>query len=119
MSYDISFKVKVAGINKYIIVGDCRANVTWNVRDMIVKSTGLSWNNGSNNGLCIDIIPAIRKGYWELTTYPEKYKQYESPNGWGTIEWTREFFMEIIESWQKYIKWEDEEIVNVTTFWIE
>ena len=60
MSYDISFKVKVEGLeDTYVSVGECDANITWNVREMIVKSTGLEWKNEQNNGLCKDVIPYI------------------------------------------------------------
>ena len=45
MSYDITFKVKVAGIDKYVPVGDCTANITWNVGKIIRLSTGLEWKN--------------------------------------------------------------------------
>lgn len=119
MSYDIAFKVKVEGIDKYIEVGNCDANTTWNVREMIVKSTGLEWNNCANNGLCKDIIPHIEKGWGELNRYPEKYKQYEAKNGWGTVESTKRFFETIISAWNGFVKWEDKELIDVTTFWIE
>ena len=34
MSYDISFKVKVDGLdNYYVKVGNCTANITWNLRE--------------------------------------------------------------------------------------
>ena len=32
MSYDISFKVTVEGVDAYVPVGTCDANITWNVR---------------------------------------------------------------------------------------
>ena len=118
MSYDISFRVKVEGIDQYVEVGACNANTTWNVREMIVKSTGLEWNNCDNNGLCNDVIPCIKKGYKELMNRPEKYKKYEAKNGWGTVESTREFFKTIIDEWEQFKKWEDKELVDVTTFWI-
>ncbi len=67
MSYDISFKVKVEGLeNRYVEVCDPNANITWNLREMIRKSTELEWNNEANNGLCIDVIPHISKGLSEL-----------------------------------------------------
>ena len=43
MSYDITFKVKVDGVNQYVPIGDCNANITWNVRKIIELSTGLTW----------------------------------------------------------------------------
>lgn len=122
MSYDIQFKVKVQGLeyDRYVDVGECTANVTWNLREMIVKSTGLEWKNEESNGLCIDVIPKIIHGYSELSNFPEKYKQYESPNGWGTIEGCKNFFLTIIREWDAFCEdsWTDD-LVNVTYFWIE
>lgn len=119
MSYDISFKVKVEGIDKYVDVGHCDANTTWNVREMIVESTGLEWHNCANNGLCKDVIPYIERGFGELTRYPEKYRKYEASNGWGTVESTIKFFNRILKCWEFFAKYEDKELVDVTTFWIE
>jgi hypothetical protein len=118
MSYDISFKVKVEGIEAYATVGNCDANVTWNVRKMIEVSTGLPWINCANNGLCVDVVPKIMHGYAELLNYPWRYKKHEAENGWGTVEGTREFFKRIICAWEEFAKW-NEELAPVTTFWIE
>lgn len=119
MSYDISFKVKVEGVNAYVIVGDCEANTTWNAREMIMQSTGLEWRNRDNNGFCNDVILYIERGLHELTAHPEKYKKYESANGWGTVEGTKRFFEEIIKAWRDFKLWEDKALVDVATFWIE
>ena len=62
MSYDISFKAKAEGVDAYVTVGACDANITWNVRKIIEKSTGLEWKNCQNNGLCVDVIPKIEAG---------------------------------------------------------
>lgn len=83
MSYDISFKVKVEGIDHYIDLDCCDANITWNVREIITRSTGLPWENEANNGLVKDIVPAIRNGLTELERNGDAYKQYEASNGWG------------------------------------
>jgi hypothetical protein len=119
MSYDIKFKVKVEGANLWIEVGNYGAGTTWNVREMIVKSTGLEWKNNENNGLCKDVIPYIRKGYEELVHHPEKYRQYEPNNGWGTVESTRLFFQTLLEDWQNFQWWEDPKLIDLVTFWIE
>lgn len=119
MSYDISFKVKVEGVDRYIRIGECYANTTWNVREMIIKATGLEWKNCENNGFCKDIIPCIEKGYNELTYHPEEYKKYEAVNGWGTVESTRDFFGAILESWRDMKRHEEKDLLDVVTFWIE
>lgn len=118
MSYDVSFKVKVEGVDAYVEVGDCDANITWNVRKIIELSTGLPWINCANNGLCVDVIPKIADGYKELSISPEKYMQYEAKNGWGTVHGTRSFFKRILDCWEDFIRWH-EELVPVVVFWIE
>lgn len=117
MSYDICFKVKVQDIDRYISVGECSANITWNVGKMIRESTGLEWKNEENNGLCKDVIPHIAHAYRELSKYPERYKKYESPNGWGTIEGCRRFFMTIMDDWDDFCE-EYPDLIDVTYFWI-
>ncbi len=117
MSYDIDFRVKGEGTDQWLSVGECTANTTWNVRKMIEVSTGLPWINCKNNGLCKDVIPAIEKGYFELTNYPEKYIQYEAPNGWGTVETTARFFERIIKEWKDFKRTEPE-LAEAATFWI-
>lgn len=118
MSYDISFKAKVENFDYYVTVGHCEANTTWNVREMICKSTGLDWKNCQNNGLCKDVMPKIEAGYNELTFNPYKYKKYEAANGWGTVESTRDFFKQILDDWKDTIRF-DNEIEEFATFWIE
>ena len=117
MSYDISFKVKVEGLDKYVEVGDCDANITWNVRKIIELSTGLPWVNEANNGLCVDVIPKIEQGLRELRRNPQKYKPYEASNGWGTVQGTIHFYERILAAWDEFISWH-EELVPVATFWI-
>ena len=118
MSYDIAFRVKVEGVDKYVDVGDCDANITWNVRKIIELSTGLPWHNEANNGYCKDVIPHIEAGLLELKTHPEKYKPYEAKNGWGTVEGTIHFFERVLFYWNRLCDWEGDEIANVATFWI-
>lgn len=118
MSYDISFKVKVEGVDAWVDVGDCEANTTWNVRKMITESTGLPWNNCCDNGLCSEVIPHIENGLHELVNNPEKYKQYEAKNGWGTVESTIRFFRRIIDDWNR-LKLFEPDVAPVAKFWIE
>lgn len=121
MSYDIAFKVKVEGLkDRYVDVGECSANITWNLRDMIVNSTDLEWKNEANNGLCKDVIPYIVDGLYELNKYPYKYEKYEAENGWGTIEGCKRFFTTIINDWNDFCEdYSTRDLVDATYFWIE
>ena len=118
MSYDISFRVKVEGIDRYVPVGSQSANITWNVGEIIRRSTGLEWKNEQNNGLCVDVIPKIKAGLQELKTHPSKYKKYEASNGWGTVDGTIRFFELIIREWDELVFFEGTEIAEIATFWI-
>ena len=100
MSYDISYRVRcLEKPDVWVDVGLIDANITYNVGDMIRASTGLEWKNDADNGLVKDVIPCIMKGLEELEKYPEKYKKYESPNGWGTISGCKNFFTRCILDW--------------------
>ena len=52
MSYDISFKVKVEGIDHYIDLECCEANITWNVREIITRSLGKRGKQRFGQGHC-------------------------------------------------------------------
>lgn len=117
MSYDISFRVKVEGADVWLPVGDYRANITYNVGELIRHATGLQWLNCENNGLCANIIPYIRRGLEKLRAHPERYKKYESPNGWGTVEGVISFFAKVLEEWDNFVA-DNPELANLATFWI-
>ena len=118
MGYDIRFKVKVEGKDIYVPVGDCEAGTTWNVRDIIVKSTGLEWKNEASNGLVKDVIPNIVKGIGELVSKPELYKPLEPKNGWGSVKSTIRFFEDIYTAY-KELRRQSPELLEVAEFWIE
>lgn len=123
MSYDVSFRVKVEGL-KDVYVEPCRnssdANITWNVREMIIKSTGLeNWCAEGVVGLCKDVIPHIADGLAELERYPEKYKQYEAENGWGTVSGCKHFFTWILKDWATYTEdYSTRDLADVTYFYV-
>ena len=119
MSYDISFKVKVEGADLYVPVGNCEANITWNVREIITASTGLEWHNEANNGYCTEVIPKIGQGIHELQTKRKKYIPLEPENGWGSVDGVIRFFSQILRDWEDFGRWQDPELINLATFWVE
>ena len=121
MSYDITYRVRcLEKPDVWVDVGLIDANITYNVGDMIRASTGLEWKNEADNGLVKDVIPYIIKGLDELEKHPEKYKKYESDNGWGTIGGCKNFFGNILKAWSNFStdSW-TADLAPVTYFWIE
>lgn len=99
MSYDVHFCVREKNTDELITIGES-SNITWNVRELIYQSSGWDIKNEASNGLAKDIIPMMVKGRSELQMFPEKYKQYESPNGWGTIQGVMRFYNDVIKEWE-------------------
>lgn len=118
MSYDIEFKVRVADTDSYVTVKESDANITWNVSEIIRKSTGLPWINEANNGLCVDIVPKIQAGITELVRNGQKYKAMEPENKFGSVDGTIRFFRTIVSDWNDYVVSNDPAVVAVTTFWV-
>lgn len=118
MSYDIKFKVRVADTDSYVTVKESDANITWNVSEIIRKSTGLPWINEANNGLCVDIVPKIQAGITELVRNGQKYKAMEPENKFGSVDGTIRFFRTIVSDWNDYVVSNDPAVVAVTTFWV-
>ena len=97
MSYDVKLKAKLEGIDKYIVVADV-GGTTWNVKELIKQASGWNIQNEANNGTAAFIGKEALKGIIELENNPEKYIEYEAPNGWGTVEGTLRFFRKLHEA---------------------
>lgn len=118
MSYSISMRVRIHNTKCYLSLGVTDANTTYNLKQMIQKSTGLDWKNNQDNGYAYRIIPKIQQGFHNLTIHPEKYRQYEAENGWGTVEQCRDFFAWILKDWNEFIVGAEPEVVKRIKFWI-
>ena len=119
MGCDINFKVKVEGTDKYVPVGNCDAFLTLNVQKMIEISNGMTWPNEGNIGFCKDVIPKIAYAVAEVCKNPERYKPYESGNGFSVVKSIKMFYDGILEDFEDLIKAYGDDIANVTTFWVE
>jgi len=103
ISYDMRLKVKVEGLDIYAPVHwDYPVNITWNVSELIRQSSGWDIENEQNNGTAEYIGKFIEHGISELEKHPEKYKQYEAPNGWGTVKGTLKFYRRFLEYLKEY-----------------
>lgn len=101
MSYDISFKAKLEGVDQWVCVGDPFINFTSNTANMIKEVCG-SYPSQWNGKKCSDMYPILMQGASLLNNDPQKYKQFEAKNGWGTVNSTRDFLMDVADNCQKY-----------------
>ena len=76
------------------------ANITHNLTDM-ADACGLYealWRPDEINAVhARDLIPTLRDGLQRLKEDPYDYRQYDSPNGWGTYE----HFVPFVEQYLK------------------
>ena len=101
MSYDISFKAKLEGVDQWVYVGDDWINHTSNTAAMIKEVCG-SYPSAWNGKRCSDMYPVLMQGASLLNLNREKYRQFEPSNKWGTVETTIDFLMKISDNCDKY-----------------
>lgn len=101
MSYDVSFKARLAGTKQWVYVGDDWINHTSNTGNMIKEVCG-SHPSDWNGKKCKDMYPIIMQGISLLTVYPQKYRCFEPENGWGTVETTIAFLEKIAANCIKF-----------------
>lgn len=98
MSYDIRFGVKVAGApdDCFAVIGEPeRDSPTYNLRE--VFETSMDWDYHQGQWYPItEVLPKVQRGIKELTRHPEKYKELEPKNGWGTISSAVECLQSIV-----------------------
>lgn len=117
MSYDVSIRLPVKGFeDKWVEVADL-GNITWNVRELIRQSRGWEIKNEDNNGGVLAWMKKIKHARRELWVSPEKYKQYESPNGWGTVGGTLQFYETCLDSASNWIN-DNEELLPAAVVWV-
>ena len=116
MSYDISFQVRVHGTDLYVPAWRS-ANVTWNVRKIIVDFTGLEWKNEANNGLCTDVIPKIRQGSENIRAAIKEYDESNSPYSLDDLHTVDNFLSKILYDWRDFCSYHHD-LVHHVTFWI-
>lgn len=101
MSYDVSFKAKLEGTDQWVYVGADWINHTYNTAAMIKEVCG-SYPSDWDGRKCADMYPIIAQGAALLRDNPQRYRQFEPSNGWGTVETTLDFLMKIADNCEKY-----------------
>ena len=101
VSYDVSFKAKLEGVDQWVYVGDDWINHTSNTAAMIKEVCG-SYPSEWNGKRCADMYPVLMQGASLLCLHPKRYRQFEPGNCWGTVESTAEFLRQIADNCDKF-----------------
>lgn len=101
MSYDVSFKAKLEGVDQWVYVGDEWINYTSNTAAMIKEVCG-SYPSEWDGKKCVDMYPVLIQGVSLLKKDAMHYRQFEPSNGWGKVETTIDFLMKIADNCNKY-----------------
>lgn len=110
MSYDIGLYRK--GIkSKEKIYYDYDGNITYNVCEMLEVAFGEEHLRKWNDKPVVEFIEEFKKGYQDMMLNPTKYKQYDSPNGWGTYETTLKAIQKLYNCMIEYSKHDGSENV--------
>ena len=86
MSYDLRISVRVHGTDLHAVIATPEYdNPTYNLGVMFRMAMDWDFKQGDWYP-CAEVFDNITRGIQELTDQPDKYRQYEPDNGWGTIE---------------------------------
>ena len=99
MSYDIRWCVETVMPNndgeRFCVVRIPEYDSpTYNYRKMFVACMDWDYKQGEYYPMA-EVLPKLRHGLAQLVKHPEKYRQYEPENGWGTLNGA----IKCIESW--------------------
>ena len=101
MGYDVSFKAKLEGMDQWVYVGDSWVSHTSNTAAMMKEVCG-SYPSDWDGRRCADMYPVLMQGASLLLQYPQRYRQFEPGNGWGTVESTAKFLRRIADNCDKF-----------------
>lgn len=101
MSYDVSFKAKLEGIDQWVYVGADWINHTSNGCSMIKEVCG-SYPSAWDGKTAAELLPVLRQGIDLLRQYPQRYRPLEANGGWDTVENTLRFLVQIEENCSKF-----------------
>ena len=99
MSYDVSFKAKLEGVDQWVYVGADWISHSSNTGAMIKEVCG-SYPTDWDGKKCADMYPVLMQGVSLLNINPQRYRAFEA--GYSTVETTMDFLMKIADNCDKY-----------------
>ena len=95
MNYTVLLRLQLQE-EKWITMGE-NHTIPWDMRDLIVASSGWAVLNQESAGQASALVPKLEKGILELTQSPYRYTQYEVSHGIGSIHETLVFYQGLLE----------------------
>lgn len=99
--YNVSFKAKIEGVDVWVNVGDEWISYGTGTSAMIKAVCG-SYPSDWHGMSCEKLSGILDGGIQELESYGFRYKQFETPNGHGTVEGTLNFLSKIHSNCKRY-----------------
>ena len=99
MSYDVSFKAKLEGVEQWVYVGADWISHATNCGPMIKEVCG-SYPSNWTGKKCEDMYPVIMQGISLLNLHPQRYRSFET--GYTTVESVIDFLWKIADNCDKY-----------------
>lgn len=111
MSYDVRFGVQTVCENndgeRFVKVHRPELdNPTYNLRKMFVAC--MDWDYEQCKWYPMtEVLPKIERGIRELVEHPEKYEQYNPPNGWGNLAGA----LDCLRNWRSEVVDDDDPVL--------
>ena len=101
MSYDINFRAKLEGMDKWVYVGDRWLNITGNAGNVIKAVCG-SYPSKWGGTKCSEMYPVLMQGASLLNILPSQYRPLIPQNSFCTVEGIRDFLERVADVCDKY-----------------
>lgn len=95
MSLDIRLIAKI----ETIVVDK---NITHNLSAMWKEAGIYDALYNSDGKIASSVLPILEEGLNQMISYPSRFKQFDSPNGWGTYKHAVRWLSELIVSFKEY-----------------
>lgn len=111
MSWDASLTIEVDGNEVSLFETNYTHNINIAINEALsnpdvstywAPEFGGCWWEVFHNKSAKDTLPLLETIIWEFENKPAEYKQYDAPNGWGTVGGVLERFKDMKEVAEKF-----------------
>ena len=81
---------------------DVKKNITHNLKAMWIEAGVYEALYKSEGKRAKEVLPMLREGLAQMHNRPLYFKQFNSPNGWGTYDNAVKWLSDLVVEFQKY-----------------